>query len=45
MKQKAAKVYVVFKTHLDIGFTDLVGNVTEKYMDNGFQAHISLFKD
>ncbi len=26
------KLYVIFKTHLDIGFTDFSANVTEKYM-------------
>ena len=27
------KILVVFKTHLDIGFTDFAENVTEKYMN------------
>ena len=26
------KVYVVFKTHLDVGFTDLSSNVTQRYV-------------
>ena len=25
------KIHVIFKTHLDIGFTDLAKNVKEKY--------------
>lgn len=28
------KIIIVFKTHLDIGFTDTAGNVTENYMKN-----------
>lgn len=31
---KIDKVLVIFKTHLDIGFTDFSANVTEKYMNN-----------
>src|SRR5829696_1872946 len=26
-------IYLVFKTHLDIGFTDLAGNVVQTYFD------------
>ena len=26
------KVYLIFKTHLDIGFTDYAENVKEKYL-------------
>lgn len=36
------KVYVVFKTHLDIGFTDLAETVTEKYMNEYIPAAIEL---
>lgn len=28
------KIYVLFKTHLDIGFTDMAQNVTENYLKN-----------
>ena len=28
------KIYVIFKTHLDIGFTDLAANVFHRYMNN-----------
>lgn len=28
------KIYVLFKTHLDIGFTDLSANVVKNYMEN-----------
>lgn len=30
--EKVEKVYVVFKTHLDVGFTDLSSVVTERYV-------------
>ena len=36
------KVYVVFKTHLDIGFTDFAETVTEEYMDEYIPAAIKL---
>ena len=36
------KVYVVFKTHLDIGFTDLAETVTEKYMNEFIPSAIKL---
>ncbi|HOX32722.1 MAG TPA: DUF5054 domain-containing protein [Spirochaetales bacterium] len=32
MTQPVARVHVVFKTHLDIGFTDLAGSVAERYL-------------
>ena len=28
------KILIIFKTHLDIGFTDFSANVTQKYMDS-----------
>ena len=28
------KIIVIFKTHLDIGFTDFSANVTKKYMES-----------
>ena len=30
--EKIEKVYVAFKTHLDVGFTDLSSAVTERYV-------------
>jgi len=36
------KVYVVFKTHLDIGFTDLAETITEKYMNEFIPSAIKL---
>ncbi|MDF2927032.1 MAG: glycoside hydrolase [Paenibacillaceae bacterium] len=32
MKERIRRVHVVFKTHLDIGFTDLAAQVVDKYM-------------
>ena len=31
---KIKKVYVVYKTHLDVGFTDLAKNVLDKYVND-----------
>ncbi|UUZ84214.1 hypothetical protein LJK88_11040 [Paenibacillus sp. P26] len=31
MGRKLEKIYVVFKTHFDIGFTGLVSDVVERY--------------
>jgi hypothetical protein len=36
------KVHVIFKTHLDIGFTDLASNVTERYFKQYIPAAIAL---
>ncbi len=36
------KVLVIFKTHLDIGFTDRVGKVIETYFDRFIPAVLSL---
>ena len=33
-QQQIDKVYVIFKTHLDVGFTDLSSAVTERYMND-----------
>ena len=30
---KITEVYIIFKTHLDVGFTDFSANVTEKYIN------------
>jgi len=32
--ESITKIYVIFKTHLDIGFTDLAANVFPKYMND-----------
>lgn len=31
--KRVEKVHVIFKTHLDIGFTDLAANVVKRYVD------------
>ncbi|KTD84717.1 DUF5054 domain-containing protein [Paenibacillus etheri] len=36
------KVHVIFKTHLDIGFTDLAANVVDKYMTTFIPQALSL---
>lgn len=36
------KVHVIFKTHLDIGFTDLATNVVDKYMNTFIPQALSL---
>lgn len=40
--QKVEKVHVVFKTHLDIGFTDLAANVFKRYVDRFIPEAIEL---
>ncbi|WP_229106712.1 DUF5054 domain-containing protein [Paenibacillus sp. 1001270B_150601_E10] len=32
MNKDATRIHVIFKTHLDIGYTDLAKNVTDRYM-------------
>ncbi len=39
---KVKKVHVIFKTHLDIGFTDLAANVVDKYMYTFIPQALSL---
>lgn len=39
------KIYVVNKTHLDIGFTDLAENVLHKYCHDYIQNAITLAED
>lgn len=36
------RVYVVFKTHLDVGFTDLSSKVTERYLNEFIPAALTL---
>jgi len=40
--QKIEKVHVIFKTHLDIGFTDLARNVVAQYMNQYIPKAIEL---
>lgn len=39
------KVHVIFKTHLDIGYTDLAANVLEKYFNDFIPAAVRLAKE
>lgn len=39
------KILVVFKTHLDIGFTDFAENVTEKYMNDFIPGAMKVAKE
>lgn len=39
------KILVVFKTHLDIGFTDFAENVTEKYMNEFIPGAMKVAKE
>lgn len=43
--QSITKVYLIFKTHLDIGFTDLAANVIKTYMQDFIPAALSLSED
>jgi hypothetical protein len=36
------KVYVIFKTHLDIGYTDLSSKVEQQYIDNFIPKAIAI---
>ena len=40
--EEIEKVYVLFKTHLDVGFTDLSSVVTERYLPAPLQAEARL---
>ncbi len=42
---KIKKILVVFKTHLDIGFTDFAENVTEKYMNQFIPGAIKVARE
>lgn len=39
------KIIVIFKTHLDIGFTDFAGEVTKKYMESYLPAAMRIAKE
>ncbi len=41
-EETVEKVHVIFKTHLDIGFTDLVGKVIDTYFERFIPAVLSL---
>ncbi|MDR1382407.1 MAG: DUF5054 domain-containing protein [Planctomycetaceae bacterium] len=40
--EQIEKVHVIFKTHLDVGFTDLAVNVEKRYIDNFIPKAIAL---
>ena len=40
--QQIKRVYVVYKTHLDVGFTDLAKNVVDKYVNSFIPKAIDL---
>lgn len=42
MSESVAKVHVIFKTHLDVGFTDYARNVLEKYLKHYIPDAITL---
>lgn len=44
-RQSIKKVYVVFKTHLDIGFTDMGQTVLERYLNEYIPHSIDLAKE
>lgn len=41
-KNSVKNVHVIFKTHLDIGFTDLAENVIKRYFENYIPAALTL---
>lgn len=43
--ESVQKVHVIFKTHLDIGFTDLAANVVEKYLHHFIPVALRLARD
>jgi hypothetical protein len=45
MKSKVTEVHVVFKTHLDLGFTDFARNVLGRYLDNYIPSALRLARD
>jgi hypothetical protein len=44
-KQAVKKVHVIFKTHLDVGFTDYAAAVVERYMRSYIPAAIKLARE
>lgn len=40
LRQTTKQIHVIFKTHLDIGYTDLATNVTDRYMKLFFPSAI-----
>jgi hypothetical protein len=44
MKSKISEVHVVFKTHLDIGFTDMAAKVVSRYFKNFIPQALALAK-
>jgi len=45
MDQRISKVHLLFKTHLDIGFTDYAANVLEKYFYHFLPSALELAKN
>lgn len=43
--ERITKVHVMFKTHLDIGFTDLASSVVEKYVNVFIPSAVSLARE
>lgn len=44
-REKIKKVYIVYKTHLDIGFTDTTQNVLDKYVKEHIPKSVQLALD
>ncbi|MDH6430603.1 hypothetical protein M2109_001876 [Paenibacillus sp. PastH-3] len=44
LNQSATHIHVIFKTHLDIGYTDFAKNVTDRYMGQFFPSAIQTAK-
>ncbi len=43
--QAITKVHLIFKTHLDVGFTDLAANVIKTYMEDFIPTALTLAED
>ncbi|HEY0256499.1 MAG TPA: DUF5054 domain-containing protein [Candidatus Methylacidiphilales bacterium] len=42
MKSTVSRVHIVFKTHLDLGFTDYARNIVRRYLDDYIPAALDL---
>jgi len=45
MKPEVSEVHVVFKTHLDMGYTDLARNVVRRYLNDYIPAALGLARE
>ena len=45
MRSPTPTMHVVFKTHLDVGFTDLARNVIRRYIDDFVPSSLSLSRE